>query len=85
PVTEDIGSDRVTGAANDAGIRFESAQMKEGGISTALRDLWSYIFSKRIKRDEKQAIISKAFMLFKQELQLLDSVISTGKKFPQPV
>lgn len=85
PVTEENGSDRVNGAANDAGIRFESARMKEGEISTALRELWSYIFAKKIKRDEKQAVISKAFMLFKQELQLLDGVISTNKKFPQPV
>lgn len=85
PVTEENGSDRVNGAANDAGINFESAMMNDGEISTALRELWSYIFAKKIKRDEKQSVISKAFMLFKQELQLLDSVISTRKKFPQPV
>jgi hypothetical protein len=85
PVTEENGSDRVNGAANDAGINFESAIMKDGEISTALRELWSYIFAKKVKRDEKQSVISKAFMLFKQELQLLDNVITSRKKFPQPV
>lgn len=85
PVTEENGSDRVNGAANDAGINFESAIMKDGEISTALRELWSYIFAKKVKRDEKQSVISRAFMLFKRELQLLDNVITSRKKFPQPV
>lgn len=85
PVTEENGSDRVNGAANDAGINFESTIMKDGEYSTALRELWSYIFAKKIKRDEKQTVISRAFTLFKRELVLLDTIISSRKKFPQSV
>lgn len=72
-VTMETGSDRVTGAAKECQIVFDSPMMRSGEISTAVRALWQFLEKTRPKRGENPTIISNAMKRFSRELQDLDA------------
>lgn len=81
-LTGDTGPDRVTGAAKECDIAFDSPMMRGGEISTAVRSLWHFLEKTRPKRIEKSAVITNAMKRFARELQLLDACGPTKKRFP---
>lgn len=78
----ELGTDRVTGAYREAGIAPKSAMLREGGISTAIRQLYHYIHKTAPDRDSKNIVINKGVKLFSPEIMLLDDVNPTRIMFP---
>lgn len=84
-VASETGSDRVTGASRSLDMTFESSMLHWGEVSTAVRILWQFLEKRKIKRGEKDQVITKAVRLFSNELAALDKCSPTRKKFPQCV
>ncbi|GEM_PF-5914098 len=84
PLTGEYGSDIITGSARDHGVTFESKILKDGEISTAIRELWTYIFAKSVKRDQRHEVMRESFSMFIRELETLDRIITTKVRFRTP-
>jgi hypothetical protein len=78
----ETGTDRVTGAYNQAGISPKSSMLKSGEISTAIRELFHYIHRTSPKKETKNDVINDGILLFADEIKLLDEINPTRARFP---
>ena len=76
------GTDRVTGAYRQAGIAPKSPMLRDGGISTAVRQLYHYITRTAPRTDTKNEVINKGVLLFAPEIERLDGISPTRPLFP---
>ena len=78
----ELGTDRVTGAFREAGINPSSPMLTEGGISTAMRELYEFVNQVGVTRNTKNAVINRAVKMFADEIMLLDKIKPTRDAFP---
>lgn len=78
----ETGTDRVTGAYNQAGIAPKSSMLKSGEISTAIRELFHYIHRTSPKKETKNDVINEGILLFAPEIKLLDEINPPRSRFP---
>lgn len=84
-LTTENGSDGVTGAIRETGAKFESALMRGGEYSAALRELWYYTTRTTPTKGDKLNIINTSFKKFLPQLLDLDDCKPSKKRFPTPV
>lgn len=76
------GTDRVTGAFREAGINPTSPMLLEGGISTAMRELYSFVNQVNVTTQMKNTVINSAIKTYAKEIMLLDKIKPTREAFP---
>lgn len=78
----EYGTDRVTGAYREAGIAPKSPMLREGGISTATRQLYHFLTQTSPDKKSKDRVINACVRMFADEIMLLDTVEPTRFLFP---
>lgn len=78
----ELGTERVTGAYRESGINPTSPMLTEGGISTAMRELYEFVNQVGVTRNTKNAVINRAVKMFSDEIMLLDKIKPQRDAFP---
>lgn len=79
---QESGTDRVTGAFREAGISPTSQMLLEGGISTAMRELYEFVNQVHVTTQMKNSVINSSIKTYAKEIMLLDKINPTRDAFP---